>query len=255
MERRQSVLTRIWHAHYGGRLARELALLAVMLYAYKYVRFLVNERSEIAFANAKRVLQWEHWMLLDSESTLQQLILPHRDIVVGLNRYYVTFHFIGTMAFLVWAFARSLQDYTKVRRVLLAVTAGALVMHVAFPLAPPRMMPGFVDTMAQFGPNPYHSEGVREFANQYAAMPSLHVGWAIIVAYGVIRISKSRFRWFIVAHPVMTMMAVVLTANHYWLDGIVAAALVAWAVWVLYRPPELALLGRRITGAQPQTVS
>jgi hypothetical protein len=100
--------------------------------------------------------------------------------------------------------------------------------------------------MVRYGPNPYHSEGVREFANQYAAMPSLHVGWALIVAYGVIRISKSRFRWLILVHPIMTTLAVVLTANHYWLDGIVAAAMVAWAVWVFYRPPELRFLRRGV---------
>lgn len=241
-------LTRLWRAQYGGVLARELVLLAVMLEVYKYVRFLVRERTDVAFDNAQRILQWEHALLIDSESALQRLVLPYKALVVGLNRYYVTFHFVGTVVFLAWTFARSLKDYLALRRVLLSVTVAALAMHVAFPLAPPRMMPGFVDTMVRYGPNPYRSEGVREFANQYAAMPSLHVGWALIVAYGVIRISKSRFRWFILVHPIMTTLAVVLTANHYWLDGIVAAAMVTWAVWVFYRPPELRFLRRRVGG-------
>ena len=61
---------------------------------------------------------------------------------------------------------------------LVVVTLGALAIHVVFPLAPPRMMPGFVDTMVLYGPNPYNSQAVQSFANQYAAMPSLHVGWA-----------------------------------------------------------------------------
>jgi hypothetical protein len=235
-QQRGNILIRLWRAQYGGILARELVLLAVMLWIYKFVRYLGKDQIDAAFANAYRVLQWEHWFALDSESTLQRLVLPHRDLVVAMNRYYVSFHFIGTVAFLVWAFVRSLRDYRKIRRVLLAVTATSLGVHLLFPLAPPRMMPGFIDTMVLYGPNPYRSEAVQEFANQYAAMPSLHVGWSLIVAYGVIRIAKSRARWLILAHPFLTCMAVVLTANHYWLDGIVAAALVAGAIWWLYRP-------------------
>lgn len=249
MRRPAGWVGRFWSAKYGGRLLRELLLLAVMLQLYKYVRFLVNDRTDVAFENARLVLRWEHALLLDSEATLQQMVLPHHALVVALNRYYVSFHFMGTVVFLVWAFIRSLPDYVKLRSVLLVVTLVGLAIHVLFPLAPPRMMPGFVDTMARFGPNPYHSAGVREFANQFAAMPSLHVGWSLIVAYGVIRISRSRLRWAVLLHPVMTSVAVVLTGNHYWLDGIVAAGLVAWAIWLLYRPAEV--YRRRYAPAEP----
>jgi hypothetical protein len=100
------------------------------------------------------------------------------------------------------------------------------------------MMPGFVDTMVLYGPNPYNSHAVQSFANQFAAMPSLHVGWSLIVAWGVITISSSRFRWFIIAHPVLTILTITITANHYWLDGAVAAVLVAWAVVVVGQPAE-----------------
>jgi hypothetical protein len=232
-------------------LLRELVLLAALLTLYRWVRFLVRERTDVAFDNARRILEWEHSLLLDTEAALQRLVLPHRDLVVVLNRYYVSVHFAATVLFLVWAFARSLRDYRVLRRVLVLVTLSSLVLHVVFPLAPPRMMPGFVDTMARFGPNPYHSEGVREFANQYAAMPSLHVGWSLVVAYGVVRISRARLRWLVLVHPALTVLAVVLTANHYWLDGIVAAALVAWALWILCRQSERVPAGLRPVGPSP----
>ncbi|MGQ0824275.1 MAG: phosphatase PAP2 family protein [Actinomycetota bacterium] len=236
MEQLRDNVARFWRAQYGGVLVREFLLLTFMVWVYKFVRYLGRDQVHAAFSNAYRVIQWEHWFELDSESTFQRLVLPHKDLVVAMNRYYVSLHFVGTVAFLVWAFVRSLRDYRQVRRVLLAVTASSLVIHLVFPLAPPRMMPGFIDTMVLYGPNPYRSEAVRSFANQFAAMPSLHVGWALIVAYGVIRISRTRARWLILAHPALTSLAVVLTANHYWLDGLVAAALVGGAVWWLYRP-------------------
>ena len=236
VERRRSLLIRFWEAQYGGVLLREFALLFVMLWLYRYVRFIARDQTEAAFANAESVMQFERFLGLDFEAAFQRLLLPYEDFMVGMNRYYITFHFAGTVAFLVWAFVRSHPDYTKLRRVLVAVSAGALVIHVLYPLAPPRMMPGFVDTMALWGPNPYRSEAVSNFANQYAAMPSLHVGWSLIVAYGVVRVARSRWRWIAVAHPVLTFLAVTLTANHYWVDGAVAALLVVGAVWWFYRP-------------------
>src|SRR5262245_21877164 len=231
----RGLVTRFWEERSGGVLLREIALLAFMLWLYKYVRFLAKHQSADAFQNADRVLHVERLVGLDFEAGLQQLVLPYKPIIVGFNRYYVTVHFIGTVAFLVWAFIRSIGDYRKIRTVLVAVTLAALAIHVAFPLAPPRMMPGFVDTMVLYGPNPYNSAAVQGFANQYAAMPSLHVGWALIVAFGVITISRSKYRYAILAHPVLTVLAVTLTANHYWLDGAVAAVLVFWAMFVVYQ--------------------
>jgi hypothetical protein len=238
VERKRGLVTRFWEARYGGVLLREFVLLAVMLWLYKYVRYLAKHQTADALQNADRVLHFERLLGLEFEAPLQQLLLPYKSIITAFNRYYVTVHFIGTVAFLVWAFVRSQTAYKKVRSVLVAVTLGALAIHVVFPLAPPRMMPGFVDTMVLYGPNPYNSHAVQSFANQYAAMPSLHVGWALIVAYGVITISRSRYRWLITAHPVLTILAVTVTANHYWLDGAVAAVLVVWAVFAIARPQE-----------------
>ena len=248
VERLRGLITRFWDARYGGVLLREFVLLAVMLWLYKYVRFLAKHQTADAFQNADRVLHLERAVGLEFETPLQQLLLPYKSVIQGFNRYYVTVHFIGSVAFLVWAFQRSLGEYRKIRSVLVLVTLGALAIHVLYPLAPPRMMPGFVDTMVLYGPNPYNSQAVQSFANQYAAMPSLHVGWSLIVAYGVIRISRSRFRYGIIAHPVLTILAVTVTANHYWLDGAVAAVLVVWAALLVYRPREAHRPANRLAG-------
>ena len=134
--------------------------------------------------------------------------------------------------------------YRHVRAILVSVTAVGLVLHIAYPLAPPRMLPGFVDTIAVFGPSIYDRPGVESVANQYAAMPSLHVGWAVIVALGIYWMWTGWRRWIGAAHAVLTTVAVVLTANHYWLDAIVVVVLVAAATFVVR--------GRRPVAPRPE---
>jgi hypothetical protein len=142
----------------------------------------------------------------------------------------------------VWLYIRTPRGYLETRRALVMTSAAAMVIHVVYPLAPPRMLPGlgFIDTGNTFGPATYGTKGFFDsVANQIAAMPSLHFGWAILVAVAVIRYGRWRVRWLVVLHPALTLLVIVVTANHYWLDGIVAALLVVLSFGVL------ALLQRR----------
>jgi hypothetical protein len=99
-------------------------------------------------------------------------------------------------------------------------------------MAPPRLVPAFgmVDSGVRLGQSVYPAKPDSGVANQFAAMPSVHVGWALLVAVGVILVTRSRWRWLALIHPVLTAVVVTVTANHYWADGIVAALLVAVAV-------------------------
>jgi hypothetical protein len=119
-------------------------------------------------------------------------------------------------------------------------------------VAPPRLMPGlgFVDTAMRYKESVYSPGGIGD-ATQLAAMPSVHVAWAVFIAVAVIAVSSSRWRWLIIVHPAATIFAVVATANHWWLDGIVAAALlpVSVAVYALVGPAL-----RKIVRASPAVV-
>ena len=99
------------------------------------------------------------------------------------------------------------------------------------------MMPGFVDTIALYGPSIYDRADVSSVANQYAAMPSMHFGWAVLVAYGVVQMGRRWWRWVFIAHPVITLLAITATANHYWLDAAAAGVLVVIGVVVANRAP------------------
>ena len=121
----------------------------------------------------------------------------------------------------------------------------------------PRLLPatGVIDAARVLGQSVYAPNGLHDYT-QLSAMPSVHVGWAVLVAVVVIAASASRWRWLILAHPAVTIAAVVVTGNHFWLDGIVAAAMVGAVLAGQYGAARLAPLvpqfGRSVTAASPQ---
>jgi hypothetical protein len=123
--------------------------------------------------------------------------------------------------------------YRRFRNVMVVMTVVGLALHLGFPLAPPRMFPrfGFVDTARLFGPASYGAGSpYKGFANQFAAMPSLHFGWALVIAWAVLLATTSRWRYLVLLHPFFTLAAIVLTANHYWTDAFAALVLFAIAL-------------------------
>jgi len=221
-------------------LVREVLLVAGLFLVYKLGRQLATGHSAEAFANAHRVWDLERFLHLPGEGSVQAATLHGDTLVHVVNTYYATVHFPATAAFLIWLYLRRPGHYVWARRVLAAITTAALVIHLTFPLAPPRMLAttGLVDTGQVYGPTVYGaSPETDSLSNQFAAMPSLHFGWALIVAAGLIAATRSRWRWLWLLHPLVTLLVIVGTANHYWLDAIVAAALLGTAVAVL-RPPR-----------------
>lgn len=237
----RSPLARRWQSAWGRRLLVEVTVIVGVYMAYKEVRFLVRHQEVEAFANAARVIRWERAVGIFNELQLQELVMRSDGVIELLNRYYVSVHFPLTVALVVWVYVRRRDDvYPRLRFFLLSTTVVALVIHVVFPLAPPRMLPelGFVDTLAEYGPRIYPADPQRSIANQLAAMPSLHFGWALILAWCIA--PTLRRRWVAVvlwAHPLVTLVAITATANHFWLDAAVAGALVLLAAAGWQRRP------------------
>ncbi|WP_050497617.1 phosphatase PAP2 family protein [Streptomyces griseus] len=230
-------------------LVREFLLVAGLFLAYKFGRRAANGHVEEAFRNAGNVWDLERALHLPGEGAVQGLLLHSETLTHAANTYYAAVHFPATALFLVWLYWRRPGHYVRSRRVLAALTAAALALHLLFPLAPPRMLPtaGLVDTGQVYGPTVYgQTPATDTMANQFAAMPSLHVGWAVMVAVGLIAATRSRWRWLWLLHPAITLLVVVGTANHYWLDAVVAVALLAVAL-AAFRPPR----GARTGSAQP----
>jgi|SRR5689334_8666648 len=205
----------------------ELALVVGLFLAYKLARLLIQGRDDVAVGNAWRIWDLERFLHLPGEVAVQHTVVGQPALLEAANTFYAYVHFPATAAFLLWMFLRRPEYYRWARRSLAGLTAAAMVVHVLLPLAPPRMLTatGMLDTGRLFGPMVYGDPATDTLTNQYAAMPSLHVGWALAVAVTLIAVTRGPWRWAWLAHPALTLLVVVVTGNHYWMDGIVAAAL------------------------------
>ncbi|MFJ2768617.1 phosphatase PAP2 family protein [Streptomyces sp. NPDC087300] len=239
-------------------LVRELLLVVGLFLVYKFGRQLANGHTGEAFHNAHRVWDAERTLRLPGEGAVQNALMSSDTLIHVANTYYATVHFPATLLFLVWLYLRRPRHYVWTRRVLAALTAAALVLHLGFPLAPPRMLDAahLVDTAQVYGPSVYASEPTTDtMANQFAAMPSLHFGWALMLAVGMIVATSSRWRWLWLLHPLLTLLVVVGTANHYWLDALVASVLLGIALAVIRLPrPGHSLVVRR-SAAAPELIT
>ncbi|SHN42663.1 phosphatase PAP2 family protein [Cryptosporangium aurantiacum] len=216
------------------RALREIPLVAVLYLAYMGGRLLASHHTGTAFSHAESVWDFERLIGLPSEYTVQQAALHWSWLVEAMGVYYARVHFPATAAVLIWLFVRRPSAYPWFRWTLALLTGLALIGHVLYPLAPPRMLTGhgMIDTAHVYGQSVYGPVGTG-LANQFAAMPSLHVAWAVLVAIALVRTLRSRWRWLAVAHPVITVIVVVVTGNHYWLDGIIGCALLLVALAVV----------------------
>jgi len=180
-----------------------------------------------AISRARWIWQFERDIRMPSEAWLQRLLLPHPVLIQSFNLYYDILHFPVLIACMIWLFVWHRAAYGRWRTTLVAFTGICLVIQL-MPVAPPRLLAGarMIDTAVAYHQSVYaNAPGLDP--DQLSAMPSVHVGWAILVAAAVVTTLRSRWRWLAVAYPVVTMLAVVVTANHFWLDGIVAAAILA----------------------------
>jgi len=215
-----------------GAFAREFTLVMSMLAIWQYIGRFVHTRYLGAMERARQIHALERALYLPSESWVQQLTLAHPGLVRGMNVYYAYAHLNGTALFVVWMWWRHRDAYPRVRALIVMSTLACFLIQIV-PVAPPRLLPdlGYVDTAMAYGQSVYGTYG-SGMANQLSAMPSVHVDWAVIVGVFVWRCAPRAVRWIGPLHLVVTVLVVVATANHWWLDGIVAAALVGAAAGV-----------------------
>lgn len=226
----------------------ELALIGALYVTYALARLLRADAVSQAHQNAAWVHAFERAVRLPSEAAVQAAV-GSAWLFKAANVYYVSVHFPATVAFLVWAYlTRPRAEYRWARNLLMALTFSAVVLQITFPLAPPRMFPewGFIDTMTVFGPSAYDGSAAG-VANQFAALPSLHAGWAVLIAVVLRRIGPRWLARLGAVHAVVTVAVITVTANHWFLDSIVAVALLGLALLALPQPGRVRLppaLGR-----------
>jgi len=226
---------------------REVAYIVAFYTVYTVIRNqgVATNSVDEAFRHARQVIALERLLGSYHEETIQDWFLPWRGFMSFWNVYYGTAHFLVTAGALVWLFRRQPHRYPLWRNTLACTTGLALLGYAFYPLMPPRLLPagyGFVDTLDVIGGLwSFQSGPVAKVSNQYAAMPSLHAAWATWSALVLVPATAAAWaRWPAVLYPVLTLFAIVVTANHYWLDG--AGGLVVLGAGFL--------LARALTGFQ-----
>lgn len=212
--------------------AHELSLLAGLYSLWRVARTLPLATSDGAIERARQIVSIQHWLHLPTELSLQHFALRHEAAGRFLNVYYATVHVPATIIFLIWMFARHRDLYSRWRNGLAGVTAFCLCIRFVR-VAPPRFLVdlGYIDLATKYGLSVYGPVGTG-VSDQFAAMPSIHVGWAAVVGLGVFAAVKGPWRWIGPTHLVLTMLAVSATGNHWWLDGLVAIGLLGISLLV-----------------------
>ena len=210
---------------------RQLLLFAGAYYAYRIVRGMVDGQASSAFENARDIISAERSLNLFFEQDFQEWALTDaRWLVDGANWMYVNSHFVLTVGFLIWLYLARNQAYYFVRNMFMIAMGIALVGYVVFPTAPPRFLPelGFRDSVAEF--TGVGAQTSNLLVNPYAAVPSMHVAFALMLAVSMARMSRHgvvRALWG--AYPALVTFTVVATANHWWFDAALGGATAALA--------------------------
>ncbi|RAY13157.1 PAP2 family protein [Actinomadura craniellae] len=205
----------------------EILLIAVCYVAYSFVRNLVPSDHAGSVQRAYQLLEAQRALHLDIELAVNRFFVDVHWLGVAANYYYATLHFGVTAGVLLWLYVRHPSRYVTYRWLLFSTTVTALIGFWFFPLAPPRMLPGYVDTVIAFNTwGLYDSSPVATVSNQYAAMPSLHTAWSLWCCLAVLAIVRRTWvKVLAVAYPVVTVVVILGTANHFILDAVAGAGL------------------------------
>jgi hypothetical protein len=228
-----------WHTRRTGRTPRfrwlpkggsdallQLSLFVMADILYETVRGVAESNPAVAFTNARAIVDFEQSTGLFFEQGLQAWAMGQRVLIDMANFMYVNSHFVMTTGALVWLYLRHNDRFYFVRNMFMVAMGLALVGYVLMPTAPPRFFPelGFVDTIAYYV-NVKHDSGlVALFFNPYAAVPSMHVAFALMIsvpAFLVVRSRLAKVVW--VVYPLVITFVVLVTGNHWFMDAVAGA--------------------------------
>jgi hypothetical protein len=212
--------------------ARQLLLFGGAYYVYRIVRGVVDGHPQLAFEHARMLVDLERGMGMFFEPNLQSWATSQVGwLVTAANWMYVNSHFVITTTFLIWLYLARNHAYYFVRNMFMIAMAVALVGYVAFPTAPPRFMPewGFSDTVSGLV-GAAAERGAAVLYNPYAAVPSMHVAFALMVAIPARMLVRNRaLKLLWSAYPLVVTFVVVVTANHFWVDAALGAFVAAFS--------------------------
>jgi membrane-associated phospholipid phosphatase len=215
-----------WLPKDWGDALRQIALFALADVCYETVRGVAENNTALAFANARSIVDFEKGLGLFFEPGFQSWAMGHRLLIDIANFAYVNSHFVVTTCVLVWLYLRHNDRFYFVRNMFMVAMVLALVGYMTMPTAPPRFFPelGIVDTIAYYADVHHDSAFVNLFFNPYAAVPSMHVAFALMLGVSCMLLVRRRvFKLLWAIYPAFVASVVIVTGNHWWFDGFVGA--------------------------------
>lgn len=209
---------------------REIGIFLAALLVYQGSRGLVIGDTSTAFDNAAGVVEWEKSYGLFFELHIQEWALGNLELVEALNYFYLSAHWIVTTGFFVWLWFQRRSVYPYVRNAFLAANAIALTIFMVYPVAPPRLLTGtgFVDTLNRVSDVDLHGGVLSGWFNPYAAVPSMHFGYSIMIALVAMWLIRAwPLRFLALAYPAVVFVTIVGTGNHFVIDAVAGTAVVA----------------------------
>ncbi len=219
--------------------AGQLVLLAGALVAYFGVRGVTKGAVDQAHANAYDILAFEESMGIDWEHSAQQFMLDHPTWITIWNSIYVYWYWPPLIGALVFLWIHDRRHFTILRDALIISGAIGLVIFAIYPVAPPRFIDGFTDTIAQSRRGMFISQPPG-FVNKYAAIPSFHVGWLALAGMVVAARTPVRWQWLPYVPAIAMAGAVVFTGNHYIVDAVIGVAVCSAGLAIARRAHETA---------------
>ncbi len=202
-------------------LVRESVIVLGGFFAYFAVRGLTEGELSTALIHAERLIDLERSLGFFIEPAAQAAVSSRHWVVTLANWIYIWGHWpvIGGVAF--WLWRRDPSSYRVFRTAFLVSGALGLMLFINFPTAPPRLAGlGLVDTLTEYSRS-YNVLQPKGIVNQYAAFPSLHFGWNMLVAIAIIsQVRRPSVRMLAAFMPVAMLISIVVTANHFWIDAV-----------------------------------
>ncbi len=246
-------------AHVGDKLpkgwgdfGRQIGILVSVDLAYTFVRGIVDSQKAVAMAHGQQIIDLEQSTGTFFEPALQAFFLPMQGVIDVANQIYLNAQFSVALGFLFWLYLFRNESYYFVRNMFVVAMGLALIGYTLYPTAPPRMFPelGFVDTINDFSNVNHDSSLAKIFINPYAAVPSMHCAFAMMIGGAGFMVCRN---WFAKAcwacWPLLVSWVTVVTANHYWVDAVLGwmvaltAALVAQRLLARARPEAWSFRG------------
>ena len=221
-----------------GDVGRQIAILVGVDIGYELVRGIADSERADAIAHGSQVIGFERSTHTFFEPSLQAFFLPAHWLIDVANQLYLNAQFSIALGFLVWLYLFRNESYYFVRNMFVVSMSLALIGYTLYPTAPPRMFPehGFLDTITDFSSVNHDSALAKVFINPYAAVPSMHCAWALMIgATGFMVCRRWYSRAFWAFWPLLIAWVVIVTANHYWVDAALGWSVALTAAVVAHR--------------------